>query len=174
MKKFLIFIRKVLKAETSAKKWSVFTVSVSLGIVLGAALLVFIVDPLYRYRKPFFYDMVYYELYATAPHILKTQQYDLLMLGTSMTRNFFIEDIDSAFNAQSVKLAASGGTIPDLCKFFEIAKASRTASPVLNPPLRAESRTEAQCIPRGRRGMSRRSDRCTTGQPRRRDGRCRP
>ena len=125
MKKFLIFIRKVLQAETSAKKWCIFTVSVSLGIVLGAALLIFIVDPLYRYRKPFFYDMVYYELYATAPHILKTQQYDLLMLGTSMTRNFFIEDIDSAFNAQSVKLAASGGTVPDLCKFFEIAKASR-------------------------------------------------
>ena len=80
MKKILIFIQKILQAETSAKKWSIFTITVSAGIVLGAALLVFIVDPLYRYRKPFFYDMVYYELYATAPHILKNQQIATLFL----------------------------------------------------------------------------------------------
>lgn len=125
MKKVWDFIQKIWKAETSPRKWCFFTAIVSMGIVLGAALLVFIVDPHYRYRKPFFYDMVYYELYATAPHILKHQQYDLLMLGTSMTRNFFIEDIDRTFNCRSVKLAASGGTVADLCQFFDIAKKSK-------------------------------------------------
>ena len=125
MKKFWLLIQKAFQAETSARKWSIFTVSISASIVIGAALIAFIVDPHYRYRKPFFYDTVYYEIYATAPHILKNRQYDLLMLGTSMTRNFFLEDINSAFNCKSIKLAASGGTVPDLCKFFEIARKSK-------------------------------------------------
>ena len=118
-------MQKIWQAETSWRKWSITTIAVSFSVVLGAALLAFVVDPHYRYRAPFFYDMVYYEIYATAPHILKNQKYDLLMLGTSMTRNFFINDIDSAFDCRSVKLSAAGGTMQDLCKFFEVAQQSR-------------------------------------------------
>ena len=125
MKKIFRFLQKIYRAETSPRKWSIFTVSVAGAIVGGAALLIFIVDPHYRYREPFFYDTVYYEVYATAPHILKNQEYDLLMLGTSMTRNFFLEDINSAFKCNSVKLAASGGTTTDLCKFFDVARKSK-------------------------------------------------
>ena len=125
MKNIPEFLCKIYRAETSPRKWCIFTVSITAAIVLGAALLVFVVDPHYRYREPFFYDTVYYELYATAPHILKKQQYDLLMLGTSMTRNFFLEDINAAFNCNSVKLAASGATTTDLCKFFDIASKSK-------------------------------------------------
>ena len=50
-------IQKIISlwnCETTSFKWCVFTISISLGIVLGAALLVFTVDPHYRYRKPFF------------------------------------------------------------------------------------------------------------------------
>lgn len=125
MKSVWYFIQKIYRAETSCRKWCIFTVSVSVAVVAGAALLAFTVDPFYRYREPFFYDMVYYKLYATAPPILKYQHYDLLMLGTSMTRNFFLDDIDSAFDCKSVKLAASGGTMADICKFFDIARQSK-------------------------------------------------
>lgn len=127
MKKIWLFFRKLFDQETSCRKWSIFTVSATAFFVLGAPLLVFIVDPFYRYHEPFFYDMVYYELYATAPRILKHQQYDLLMLGTSMTRNFFLSDIDKAFGCKSVKLAASGGSVIDLCKFFDIARKAKGA-----------------------------------------------
>ena len=120
-KHFYEVILRFLLRETSGKKWCIFTVTLALGIVLGAALLAFVVDPHYRYREPFFYDTVYYELYATAPHILQRQEYDLLMLGTSMTRNFFLENIDKTFQCKSVKLAASGGTMEDLRKFFDLA-----------------------------------------------------
>ncbi|MBR2345311.1 MAG: hypothetical protein IKA71_05945 [Lentisphaeria bacterium] len=125
MRNFLQLVLKLYRAETDCGRWIKFTVSLTLGVILGAALLAFIVDPHYRYREPFFYDTVYYEIYATAPHILKHQQYDLLMLGTSMTRNFFLEDINKAFDCDAVKLAASGGTPGDLRKFFEVAKAAR-------------------------------------------------
>lgn len=119
------FVRYLRDRETTGKRWCVFTIAVSASIVIGAALLAFVVDPHYRYRAPFFYDMVYHEVYATAPHILQKQSYDLLMLGTSMTRNFFLEDIDEAFGCRSVKLAASGGTMRDLCKFFRVARAAK-------------------------------------------------
>jgi hypothetical protein len=118
-------MKKLFQAEMSYKKWCILTIAISIGIILGAILLVFIVDPHYRYRDPVLYKKAYIELYAIAPQILKREDYDLLMLGTSMTRNFFIEDIDSAFHCRSVKLAAAGGTIPDLCKFFEIARKSK-------------------------------------------------
>lgn len=112
---------KVFYAGTAGKKWNILVVSVTLTVVLGAAAVIFIVDPHYRYREPSFYDMVYYEIYATAPRLLKSPDYDLFMLGTSMTRNFFLEDIDRTFNRRSIKFAASGGTMRDLRKFFDTA-----------------------------------------------------
>ena len=121
------FLRRVISrissAGTNGRKWSIVVIAVTLSVILGAALLVFIVDPHYRYRKPAFYDMVYYEIYATAPGILRTHDFDLFMLGTSMTRNFFLEDIDREFNCRSIKFAASGGTMRDLRKFFDTAAA---------------------------------------------------
>jgi hypothetical protein len=92
-----------------------------LGIICAAALTAFIVDPYYRYRRPFFYDIVYYKVYATAPQLLRTEDYNLLMLGTSMVRNFFLDDINRTFNCNAIKLAASGGTVQDLKLFFDIA-----------------------------------------------------
>ena len=118
-------ISKYPAGKISGRKWCLFTIFVTFGILGLAALLVYVVDPHYRYRTPSWYDMVYYELYATAPRVLNDREYDLLMLGTSMTRNFFIEDIEKAFGGRAVKLAASGGTTEDLCKFFDVAKAAR-------------------------------------------------
>lgn len=125
MKKIREIFRKIFLAELSCRRWCILVVSLSLGIVLGAALLAVVVDPHYRYHEPWFYDKVYYELYATAPNILQHENYDLLMLGTSMTRNFFLEDIAKSFHCKPLKLAASGGTPEDLRKFFEIARAAR-------------------------------------------------
>ncbi len=122
MQKIKDFFIRLYNAETESRRWSRFVICTALGIVLGAALLVVVVDPHYRYHEPWFYDKVYYEVYATAPHILQHENYDLLVLGTSMTRNFFLEDINSTFECNAVKLAASGGTSQDLCKFFQVAK----------------------------------------------------
>ena len=114
-------LNKICCAGTSGRIWSVIVAAVTLSVVLGAALLAFVVDPHYRYRMPFFYDTVYYEIYATAPQLLKSEDYDLFMLGTSMTRNFFIEDIEKTFDCKAIKFAASGGTMGDLKKFFDTA-----------------------------------------------------
>lgn len=86
--------------ECSCKLWIGTVLSITFAIIGGVALLVYIVDPFYRYRMPLWYDTVYHEVYATAPALLKHEKFDLFMLGTSMTRNFFLEDIDKTFNCR--------------------------------------------------------------------------
>ena len=121
----MLLLKKIyslfLTKEINCKKWCFLTAGTALGIICAAALTAFIVDPYYRYRKPFFYDIVYYKVYATAPQLLRTEDYNLLMLGTSMVRNFFLDDINRTFNCNAIKLAASGGTMQDLKLFFDIA-----------------------------------------------------
>ena len=127
--KIKIFLTALFRRECSFQKWNKIVLSLTLGVIGGAALLVYIVDPLYRYRMPAFYDTVYHELYATAPALLKHEKYDLFMLGTSMTRNFFLEDIDKTLNCRSLKFAASGGTMIDLKKFLDTAVKFRKKRP---------------------------------------------
>lgn len=107
--------------EIPPARWGKIVVSVSLLIVLTAAALVFTVDPHYRYRLPSFYKTVYFEVYATAPRLLKSLEYDTLFLGSSMTRNFYLSDIDRILGGKSFKISASGATIMDLKKFLDIA-----------------------------------------------------
>ena len=125
IKKIEEIFRFLRSAGPDCSTWNKVVLTVCALWLAGACLLVVIVDPHYRYHLPLFYDTVYYEVYATAPRCLRSEKYDLLMLGTSMTRNFFIRDIDEAFSCRSLKLAASGGTMFDLRKFFDLAKTAK-------------------------------------------------
>ncbi len=113
--------KKIISAEIPYKRWWKTVLFSVLGIIFGALALVYAVDPHYRYRLPFFYDTVYYELYATAPRFLRDLEYDTFLLGSSMTRNFFLDDTEKALGGKVIKLAASGATNYDLKKFFDIA-----------------------------------------------------
>ena len=126
--KLKTIFEKIINAEIPYKRWSKTVLLSVLIIIVGAITLVFVVDPHYRYHMPWFYDTVYYELYATTPRLLRDMEYDTLVLGSSMTRNFFLNDIDSALGGKSVKLAASGATTTDLKKFFDIAREAKGES----------------------------------------------
>lgn len=120
--KILGAVKKLLTHKTDSRKWCIFTIAAAVGVLGLAALTSFVVDPYYRYRKPFFYDTVYYEIYSTAPFLLREKpDYELLMLGSSMVRNFFLDDLEKTFKLPSLKLSAAGCTIEDLRKFMEIA-----------------------------------------------------
>ena len=121
IKKIISYLSELFLRECSCKIWSLIVIISVAAVIGGAALIAFTVDPLYRYRMPFFYKTVYHEIYATAPALLKHEKFDLFMIGTSMTRNFFLEDIDKAFNCRSLKFAASGGTAIDLKKMVDTA-----------------------------------------------------
>jgi len=66
---------KIINAEIPYKRWCKIVILAVLGIIFGAVALVYVVDPHYRYRLPGFYDTVYYELYATAPRLLRDMEY---------------------------------------------------------------------------------------------------
>lgn len=121
VKKIVEFLRKISGHENDPGKWFKWVVAVVLTVVLGAALLAFIVDPHYRYRLPRFYDTVFYEAYATAPRLLSDYEYDLLMLGSSMARNYYIDDIEKAFGGKALKISAAGASSYDLKKLFDTA-----------------------------------------------------
>ena len=125
MKRLIDLFKKIVAFEIPARKWCCWVVFTFLGIVGAAVTLVFVVDPHYRYRMPGFYDTVYYEIYATAPRLLKSMEYDTFFLGSSMTRNFYLNDIDETLKVKSIKFAASGATTADLVKFFHIAKEAK-------------------------------------------------
>ena len=121
VKKFIEACRKIFCKESKSGNWFKWVACVTLTIIAGAALLAFIVDPHYRYRLPRFYDTVFYEAYATAPRLLSDYEYDVLMLGSSMARNFYIDDIEKAFNGKALKIAAAGASSYDLKKLFDTA-----------------------------------------------------
>lgn len=125
MKEFFAICRKICGKEHDSGKWFKWVAGSVLTIVLGAALLAFVIDPHYRYRLPGFYDTIYYEAYATAPRLLKDFDYDVLMLGSSMARNFYIDDIEKAFGGKALKIAAAGASSYDLKKLFDTAVAAK-------------------------------------------------
>lgn len=125
MKRFYELIRKLFFKESDAGSWFKWSAGTVLTIVLGAALLAFVVDPHYRYRLPRFYDMVFYEAYATAPRLLDEWDYDVLMLGSSMARNFYLDDISNVFGGKVLKISAAGASSYDLKKLADTAVAAK-------------------------------------------------
>ncbi len=119
--KILRFITEGINMPVTPVRWCKFVIWTFVLIIAGAVALVFIVDPHYRYRLPVFYDTVYYEIYATAPRLLNDIDYDTLFIGSSMTRNIFVNDINNTLGVDSIKLAASGATTIDLVKFADIS-----------------------------------------------------
>lgn len=115
------FLNRLLTAETSYSRWCKVVLITCISVIAATVLLVFLVDPHYRYHKPLFYDTVYHKAYATVPGLLKFHDFDLLMLGTSMVRNFFISDIEHAFGGKAFKISAAGGSMKDQRTFFELA-----------------------------------------------------
>ena len=125
LKKTVDFFIRLTGYELSPRSWCKVVLLTTFLLISGAALLVFAVDPHYRYRLPFFYDTVYYQLYATAPRLLRDLNYDTLFIGSSMTRNFYLNDIDRTLGVKSIKLAAAGAATIDLKKFFDIAREAK-------------------------------------------------
>ena len=125
MNKFYESIKKLFLKESNPRSWFKWSVIIVLTVVLGAALLAFVVDPHYRYRLPRFYDTVFYEAYATAPRLLCEWDYDVLMLGSSMARNFYLDDIEKSFHGKALKISAAGSSSYDLKKLMDTAAAAK-------------------------------------------------
>lgn len=91
-----------------AYKWVRNWLTVSIGIILSILIFNFIVDPFEYYRKATFYKTYYdsNERYRN-PGLIKNYEYSSVLIGSSMTQNFLISDLNKII-PNPIKLTARG------------------------------------------------------------------
>ena len=110
-----------------SKKWIMIVLFNVLTFFLICGVSIFILDPYFHYRKPN-NGLVYYkvdndpdaERYMNSG-IIRSYEYDAVIVGTSMAENFKTSEFDSLFEAESVKLPISGGSFREVNEICEMA-----------------------------------------------------
>lgn len=72
-------------------------------------IIVFSIDPLQHYRKASFYNPLYINSNYLIPGLLKNHEWNSILLGSSMTKNFFLSDMQTLNGFENpIKLSLSG------------------------------------------------------------------
>lgn len=111
-----------MKKEATPKKWFLRCLIVILFALFCCFMLVIIIDPYFHYHKPL--DGMTYRMREeryTNPGIAKNFEYETIVTGTSMTRNFMPSLIDELFQTTSVKLPIPGGRYGDINELLRVA-----------------------------------------------------
>ena len=94
----------------TAKKW-IKTWSLSIVILLLIGVINYIVDPYQQYRKSTFYKIPYENSRELNAGLAKNFDYDSIIIGTSMTQNFSINDFKKILQWQKpIKLSMAGSS----------------------------------------------------------------
>ncbi len=127
MKKRIIFTDRLRKTKTvfqlelTLRVWCCIVLFSVLGVLLGAALIVYTVDPLFRYRYPSIVQNVYLGR-MQLPGILRNETHDLILIGSSMAQNFKLDDLREAFQVKApMKCTKSALRSPEIADFLDIA-----------------------------------------------------
>jgi len=95
-------------------------------------LLAYIVDPLQLYHKPWFYKPVYLtEQRYQNPGLAKNYDYETIIIGTSMTENFFPSKVEEAIGGKTMKLSFRGSYANEQYKMAKLAIETGKAKTVL-------------------------------------------
>jgi len=70
----------------------------------------FIIDPLQQYRQASFYKPYFSNQRFMNPGMVKTADYNTLIIGTSTSENFVPEEVNKTLNIISLKVPFNGGT----------------------------------------------------------------
>jgi len=86
------------------------------------ALLAYVVDPLQLYHKPWFHKPVYWpeERYQN-PGLAKNYDYETIIIGSSMTENFFPSKVEEAIGGKTMKLSLQGSYADEQHKTAKLA-----------------------------------------------------
>ncbi|MFZ6664539.1 hypothetical protein [Peijinzhouia sedimentorum] len=80
------------------------------------------VDPLQFYRKATNYPAAFYkDQRFQNPGLAKNYEYNAVLLGTSMAENYLMDEMDSLFAKQFLKLTMSGSSLHEQNKLLELA-----------------------------------------------------
>jgi hypothetical protein len=106
-----------------------------LGCLLFAGLAVltsYVVDPLQFYHKPWFYKPVYLtEQRYQNPGLAKNYEYETIIIGSSMTENFFPSQVEEAIGGKTMKLSFRGSYADEQRKIAQLALGTGQVKTVL-------------------------------------------
>ena len=93
------------------KNWSIKAIKTVTFFLLFVIITNFITDPYQHYRKTTIYPAFFGgdQKYLN-PGLAKNYIYDAVIIGTSMTENFYVPNANKELNAKFLKLSISGST----------------------------------------------------------------
>ncbi|MGL5903414.1 MAG: hypothetical protein ACRCZO_12080, partial [Cetobacterium sp.] len=104
------------------KKFFFKVIKLNILFILLLATIIYIVDPYQRYRKPFYGKTVSIEQTAINPGLLKNQDYDSIILGSSMAQNFLSREANLLLGGKFLNVSIGGAQAQDLKYLFEFGK----------------------------------------------------
>lgn len=109
------------------------TVSMTLVLLLLIGALTIAVDPLFQYHKPWFGldPVVFDERYQNAG-VAKNFDFDNVIIGSSMSENFRVSDVNDTFGGDTVKLTMSGSGCLDWSYLLNILKDRQPRNIMIN------------------------------------------
>lgn len=108
------------KAFSSAK-WLIWFVCIFLALVILAGVVIYAVDPCFRFR---YLDERQYALsciYSSAG-LIHHYDYDTLILGSSMTQNFNMDTFREKMNVHPLHVGIGGVSLPELGRYAQLAE----------------------------------------------------
>ena len=108
--------------EMTPKKWGIWAIAIILTLVVGMALLTYIVDPYFHFHAPI--EGMSYRLYEQRyinDGISRHFDYDTIVIGNSLSENVKTSQVDELFDCKSIKLPYSGAGYKDLWESIERA-----------------------------------------------------
>lgn len=102
--------------KTKSKLHIILYFSIVVSVLVIIARKVVMVDPFFHYHKPYI-ETYFYNIdneRSQNDGIIKNFDYDAIIIGTSMTKNFMTSEMDSLFGVNSIKVPFSGGSYKEV------------------------------------------------------------
>ncbi len=110
-----------MKKALTAKSWLISFLALLLAtlLILGSA--AYIIDPFYRFR---YSDNSYFNNTARfpGPGLVRNYEYDTLILGSSMTQNFNMDQFRRELNADPLHIGIGGMGLDELLAYIQLAE----------------------------------------------------
>lgn len=103
------------RKEITSKKWGICAIAILVVMIVGVALLTYIVDPYFHYHGPI--NGINYRLYEQQyinDGIARHFDYDTIIIGNSLSENMKTSQVDELFDCTSIKISYSGAGYKEL------------------------------------------------------------
>jgi len=130
----------------SDRKWTLGLLAALLGTLGLCAAVVVVVDPFFHYRSPDPDAEVWFEQRSQAAGLLRSQDYETVLMGTSLAANYRPLWFDAYFDTKTVKVTLPNGGFHEFTQALDYACATHDVKRVifgLDPNILVRSVEEA-------------------------------